>query len=165
VLLQLYETCLANARDLLEDAEALLERGSAPRAFALAFTAYEEIAKSQLVADFYHDVVTEAELEAGFRSHPMKLAYLVRVLRISALEDGRTEATIDYDIRKLSPLTALRNDALYVGYGTGYEPRLPTSAVTADQAREMIEMVEAELGQIGWAEEHGETIGSRGLFK
>jgi AbiV family abortive infection protein len=161
--LRLYYACLENARGLLGDAELLLEKGSAPRAFALAFTAYEEIGKSQVVADFFNDQVAESEFASAFRLHHLKLAYLERIVRLSA--GPLPEGTIDYDIRKLNPLTARRNDGLYVSYVEGYEPRRPAEALTADQAREMIDAAQQELESIDWAEELNGRIGSKGLFK
>ncbi len=162
-LLRLYYACLENARVLLEEAELLLKPGSAARAFALAFTAYEEIGKSQVVADFYNDQVAESEFASAFRLHHLKLAYLERVVRLSA--GTLLEGTIEYDVRKLNPLTGRRNDALYVNYVNGFEPRSPADAITRDQAQEMIDAGYEELESIARAEELNGRIGSKGLFK
>lgn len=162
-LLRLYYACLENARGLLEEAELLLQRGSVARAFALAFTAYEEIGKSQVVADFYNDQVAESEFASAFCLHALKLAYLERVVHLSG--GPFPEGTIEYDVRKLNLLTARRNDALYVNRVNGFEPQAPADIITADQAREMIDAGYKEIESIAWAEELNGRIGSKGLFK
>lgn len=54
-LLGIYNSCLENAEELIEEAELLFTHGHFPRAYALGFTAYEELGKSQIVADLFTD--------------------------------------------------------------------------------------------------------------
>lgn len=83
-VLDLYAACLSNARDLLEEAELLASHGHAPRAYFLAYTALEELGKSQVVADYFNGLVSEAEFDAAFRDHVFKAAYVNRYVQIPA---------------------------------------------------------------------------------
>jgi predicted S18 family serine protease len=56
---KLYIEAHNNAVQLIHDAETLFEKGRYPRAYSLAFTALEEIAKSQLAADVYTGLQSE----------------------------------------------------------------------------------------------------------
>jgi AbiV family abortive infection protein len=46
---------MKNARELIQESKILLNHGHHARAFCLAFTAYEEIGKGQVVADYIMD--------------------------------------------------------------------------------------------------------------
>jgi AbiV family abortive infection protein len=148
---------------LVDEAELLLAHDAAARAFALAFTALEEIGKSQLVADFFNDQVSEAEVAAAFRSHHIKLAYLDRRVRI----DGKlgSDATIEYDTAALNPLATRRHDALYVNHGAAFKPQEPSALIDPGEARDLIDTAIRELHAIEHAEELNGRIGSKGLFK
>ncbi len=67
--LDLYQKAHNNAIDLLQDAELLFERDRYSRAYALAFTALEEIAKSQLAADVYTGLIDEKEFKETCLNH------------------------------------------------------------------------------------------------
>src|SRR5260370_38066404 len=57
--LGLYHASLDNATDLLAESENLFDTEKYARAYALAFTALEEIYKSQLAADVFTALITE----------------------------------------------------------------------------------------------------------
>src|SRR5437773_11997288 len=90
-LLRLYRACLRNAGALLVEAKLLLAHRHYARAYALAFTAYEEIGKSQVVADFFEDVASKKELDDAFRAHNPKVAY---VRRMFLFDPDTSEVTV-----------------------------------------------------------------------
>lgn len=157
-LLDLYEACLGNAEDLVTEADLLLSNGHVARAYALGFTAYEEIGKSQLVADKFNDVVSGAEFAEAFRSHTLKAAYVARHVTLPS-------GTVVYDRAAVKSHYQLRSDALYVGLETGNSPRRPADAVSRDAAESVIEAVRQELESIRYAEWLNQRIGTKGLFK
>src|ERR1035438_7520299 len=71
--LALYNASLKNASELLAEAEILFEREKYARAYALAFTALEEISKSQLAADVFTGYITEVEFQKVFLKHEKKI--------------------------------------------------------------------------------------------
>ena len=76
-LCKLYSACMQNATDLLAEAELLFDHDHLSRAFALAYTGWEEVGKAQLVGDYSSQMVAEEEFEAAFRDHHLKAAYNV----------------------------------------------------------------------------------------
>jgi AbiV family abortive infection protein len=52
----------------------LFDREKYARAYALAFTALEEISKSQLAADVFTGLITDEEFQECFRDHRKKIA-------------------------------------------------------------------------------------------
>lgn len=69
LFLKLYDAPFNNAVNLITDAEILFERGRYCRAYALAFTALEEIGKSQLAADVFTDFICKKQFDGCFYSH------------------------------------------------------------------------------------------------
>ena len=107
----LYERAETNARELLQEAEILFDAGKFPRAYALAFTALEEISKSQLAADVYTGLITEEEFQRHYRDHKKKIGRM-----LWATEDAKRYLDSpegDYvDVQE--PTFANRMDAMYV---------------------------------------------------
>lgn len=161
-LLPLYSACMKNANQLTQEAQLLLDHGHHARAFCLAFTAYEEIGKAQVVADFINDCVSTEEFDAAFRSHTLKSAYVGRHVSIS--RHGR-DATLVYDEATSRDLIATRMDSLYVGRHSNGQPRPPQDTVDSDCAQKMIEAAVEEIHSIEHAEWLNQRIGSKGLFK
>jgi AbiV family abortive infection protein len=165
-LLPLYGECIWNARQLLEEAHLLLDAGRNARAFALAFTAYEEIGKSQVVADAYYGLVSTSELTDAFTRHDVKAAYLGRSVSLKLGSRGEVqEATIEYQTLDSKPLIQQRLRSLYVDSGVDYEAISPNDAITLEVAEEMLQLVHEELHAIDWAEELNGQIGTKGLWK
>src|SRR5206468_1106266 len=75
---ELYEICMANSGRLVEAAKTLEKQGFYPQAFFLALTAWEEMGKAQVVADYSEDCVSHEEFEEAFHKHSLKNAYLER---------------------------------------------------------------------------------------
>jgi AbiV family abortive infection protein len=155
-LASLYAACLGNARQLVDEAELLLEHNHVPRAYALAFTAYEEVGKSQIVADYLNDDASEREFEEAFWKHPIKAAYVERWF------DGRA---ISYDRATVQEDYQARLAALYVNCAADNSPTTPVTAITRDRARDMIDAVIEALGYIEHAEWLNGRVGTMGLFK
>ena len=165
-LLDLYSACLRNAEDLVAEAELLLSHGHHARAFALAFTAYEEIGKSQLVADRFETRVSEKEFEAAFREHALKAAYESRHVRLERVQGARGyEATIEYDEKGARPLVSARMDALYVSITGTKTPQEPRDVITPEVARRAIDGCRKQLEEIRFAEMVTERIGTASLTK
>ena len=162
-LLPLYDASMRNAAALVEQAELLLSHRHHARAFALAFTAYEEIGKAQLIADFFNDVVSEKEFEAAFQDHRLKAAYVSRVVALSL--ENLQDATIEYDRTKVADLFLKRTQALYVDRGDGMSPIIPSETIDVTLAEKAISRVKEEIHSIQFAEYLNGRIGSKGLFK
>lgn len=71
--LKLYNASLKNATELLRESEILFEKEKYARAYALAFTALEEISKSQLAADVFTGLIAEADFKKAYRDHREKI--------------------------------------------------------------------------------------------
>lgn len=162
-LLHLYEACLQNAEELLEEAQLLLDAGHAARAFALAYTGYEEVGKSQIVADHLNDVASAKEFKKAFSDHKLKAAYLQRFLALVTTQPN--EAVVQYDGQSAKALFEARKSALYVDHSPDLTPVLPSAVVSAAMASEAIEAVQGELYSIHFAEDLNGRIGTKGLFK
>ena len=70
----LLRAAVSNAKDLLADAQLLVESGSFPRAFALATLSWEELSKGQLcLLAVMLDEITPEDFWQRFRDHQGKL--------------------------------------------------------------------------------------------
>ena|SRR2546426_8289566 len=164
VLLKLYAACLHNAEQLCDDAELLFEARHFPRAYALAFTALEEIAKAHAIADYFTGVLSHSEFTNAFHKHRMKAAYLDRVVTIECLPSA--VATVEYDERAVESQVISRMRAFYVDFGVNYAPMTPCDAIDSDMAGRAIERARALLHEIIVNDEYfGHQIGTKGLWK
>jgi len=153
----LWSACLENAERLLEEAELLLEHGHFARAYALGFTAYEEVGKSQFAADWATGLVTDDVLDAAFKQHRTKVAYAAR--------HYDSEANIVYAPEDFQAHWLLRQSALYVERDANNAPIAPRTVVCEEDALDMIETVRRALDEIDHALWLNERIGTKGLFK
>jgi AbiV family abortive infection protein len=87
---QLYVTSHNNAIDLLKEAELLFANKCYSRAYSLAFTALEEISKSQLAADVYTELIPEQEFHDTYRNHRAKIERMAW-----ATEDAKRYFSVD----------------------------------------------------------------------
>jgi AbiV family abortive infection protein len=160
--LTLYRVAHNNAIDLLRDAEILFEKERYPRAYALAFTALEEIAKSQLAADVFTGFIEEKELWDCFRDHRKKIGRMAW-----ATEDAKRYLDLldgeDIEIEK--PTFAGRSDGMYVNLNNG-KVSGPLDVISRDDARGIIHTVDVALRRIHEVTEiWGHQIGSKGFMK
>lgn len=158
-LLETYDACLSNAGDLIVEAEELAQRGSFPRAYVLAFTAIEEISKSQLVADLFTGYITREKFDAVFRDHRSKIERAEwAVLWAHGVFGEIPEGAI-------RPAASKRMAALYVDVDNRLLPVTPKQSVSEQEAREMIRIAEAGLDKIRHWEAMGVQIGTKGFMK
>jgi len=73
----MYREAHNNAVQFLHEAELLFEKKNFPRAYSLAFTGLEEIAKSQLAADVVTGYIEEKVFWEYFKSHNKKIGRMV----------------------------------------------------------------------------------------
>ena len=147
---------------MLSDAELLFEHRRFATAFALAFTALEEIAKSQLAADVFTGLIEQREFQALSRDHREKIGRMDWVYG--------DEPTCYWDFGELvrmrgKPSFADRNNALYVDVD-GKRVRRPDEVIQEEQAKSMISAVRLALERI-WVTTQfwGHQIGTKGLLK
>jgi AbiV family abortive infection protein len=158
-LLETYRACLNNASDLLGEATLLVERGSFPRAYALAFTALEEISKSQLAADLFTGFIPREEFDAAFRDHKRKIKRTQWAVLFSHgdIEELPEDAII--------PIASKRMAALYVDVDDRLAPMTPRDRVSEREARELIKIVKSGIKKIRQWEAMGVQIGTKGFMK
>lgn len=151
----MYANCRRNAIDLLNEARLLYQNERYARAVAIGITAWEELGKSQIAADYYTGVVSEGTYKAAFKDHRLKTSYLARM----AIIDGTNEFKVGLNLDVGHRLEDVRQKALYVSQSSSPE------IFSKDDAEFVLERVWSHLQYIEHAEELNERIGSRGLFK
>ena len=139
--LRFWQAAEANARDLIDDAEILLERERWPRAYALAVLAYEEFGKGlmalALVAS-HPSLVTSAHLRELKNGHVRKL--------MSAYEHeamvGAPElwATVPQSRENARDVNLLKQVGFYVDFSDDGSLRVP-SKIGEDEARALVARV------------------------
>ena len=162
-VLTLYSACLKNAGELLDEADLLLKYGHAARAFFLGYTAFEELAKSQVVADYFSDQVAEAEFEAAFRDHAFKAAYISRYVQIP--EAPNEEWFIEYDKATAKVYPTERARALYVERKPDDSPQVPRDEVPRPDAERIVAAARKYLDDIVQMEYLTERIGTNSFTK
>ena len=118
VKLELKNACLQNARDLLAEAEDLIERGYYARAVFLAISSYEESLKTSLVGSWLYGFVSDAKFHRTFGRHNPKLLSQYGQLRASQNEKTGKVA-IDLVLptnrdREVEKIMQTRSNSLYV---------------------------------------------------
>jgi AbiV family abortive infection protein len=160
--IRLYRIAHNNAVDLLREAEVLFERRSYQRAYFLAFTGLEEIAKSQLSADVFTGYIDEAEFWDVFRNHKKKIGRMAWA-SLDAEHYLDLEKETYFDIEH--PTTAQRMHALYVHFENG-TVKSPKDLITEDDARAIIHTLRVAIDRIIEMTEYlGHQIGTKGFMK
>jgi len=155
----LYRACLANAEDLTDEAKTLAENGRYARAFALAFTAAEEIGKALVVADWVYGLVPEEVFRDAFVKHDVKQSHFDTIFSAAYGEPEHNSKAIREDFKR-------RLSALYVAKANDGSPLVPQDAVSEEHALQMIAQVEERLTSIISAEWlNPPLIGSKALLK
>lgn len=162
-LVALYDVCLQNARALQAEAELLLSNGFTARAFALAFTGWEETGKAQIVADFANGMASENEFDAAFRNHNLKVAYNRRQFILDPKDPARS--AIEYDETGARQLFEGRQRALYVGKTADDAPIVPDQEISRVTAERAIAALKKELDDIRVFDAMNERIGSASFLK
>ena len=162
---ELYEACMANSDSLLRSAMLLEGNGYYAQGFFLALTAWEEIGKAQVVADYSEDCVSRDEFDKAFRKHSLKMAYLSRKVELTTNGKMVTDATITYDIDRGRELAEWREHALYVSLGQGLDSFSPNSQISDKQCKNIIREVEEYTAYLRHMEHVTERIGIKSLTK
>jgi AbiV family abortive infection protein len=159
--LELYKSAHNNAVDLLAEAEILYEKEKSARAFFLAFTALEEIFKSQLAADVFTGLIDEKEFFEYYRDHKKKIRRMAW-----ATDEARRyfDKWEDSYVELEPPAISSRMNALYVSLDKR-TVQSPKQIVTAEEAKGVIRTVEAALDSIAKNEFMGYPPGTKGYMK
>jgi AbiV family abortive infection protein len=162
-LSRLYGVCLSNAEALLSEATLLFEHGHFARAYALAYTGWEEVGKAQLTGDYAYEMVSEKEFESAYSDHKTKSAYNWRqfVLNIENIDDS----SIEYDRGKANEHFAARQNALYVNKTCDLHAVSPKESISEETAKSAIDALSKELSQIRLYDSINERMGSKSFLK
>ncbi|MGA7640077.1 MAG: AbiV family abortive infection protein [Candidatus Acidiferrales bacterium] len=160
--LLLYHCAHNNAVELLEEAEILFAKGAFPRAYALAFTALEEIAKSQLAADVFTGHITEDEFHDHYRDHKKKIGRMAWATEDARRYlDGPEGDYVDVEV----PTFSNRMDAMYVSINNG-NVKTPADVIDSKAAQGIIHTVKVAFERIfEMTEFWGHQIGTKGFMK
>ena len=167
--LEIYKSAHNNAADLLKEAELLFAHKCFSRAYALAFTALEEISKSQFAADVFTGLRTKEDFEKFYKNHKHKING-VEWVHFDANSYPYNLKWIGPDIDDLErinpqkPNFRKRLESLYVGIDLDRITK-PEEQVTQEDAKEMIRLVEVALERILAVEFDGNQIGTKGFMK
>jgi AbiV family abortive infection protein len=162
-LLDLYNACLKNAEALLTEADLLFKNGHYARAFALAHTGWEETGKSQIVADYLNQMVSEEEFEAAFKDHKLKSAYNWRKFIFNP--ENTSDSTIEYDRSNAAAALQKRHASLYVEKLNDFTPVVPDRQVSMEEAGAVIKALQKELNNIRLYDSVNERVGSESFLK
>ena len=173
VFLELYNAGNKNAADLLESANILCDRKHHAQAYVLAYTALEEISKSQFAADVFTRLRSEDEFKKSYRAHENKIA------NVGWAHQDANNYPHKYkwvgpdmeDVEEINPdkpLFSKRQAALYVDidFKKGSVSN-PSDVISEKDARDIIHIVEVALERI-WeitGEFGGMQIGTKGFMK
>ena len=165
-----YRLAHNNATDLLHDAKILFENRSYARAYFLAYSALEEIAKSQKAADVYTRFTSQNEFTFLFSNHRKKIG-AVQWAHLDANEYPNNSIWLGPDVDDAEPISPKeplwkkRQQSLYVDI---YDNKAvyPKDEITDTDAKEIIHIVDVALHRI-WevTEYYGHQIGTKGFMK
>jgi AbiV family abortive infection protein len=160
--LELYRTAHNNAVDLLAEAELLFANKKYARAYFLAFTGLEEIAKSQLAADVFTGFIEEETFWKYFKDHKRKIK---RMAWASTDAERYLDLELETYLEIERPTIAGRMNALYVHF-EGEKIKGPDDHLTEDDARSIIHTLRVAIDRIIEVSEFwGEQIGTKGFMK
>ncbi|MCA1579131.1 MAG: AbiV family abortive infection protein [Acidobacteria bacterium] len=158
---KVYSKAHNNAVDLLSDAELLDQMNKFARAYFLAFTGLEEIAKSQLAADVYTGFLSEQEFWDCFKSHKKKINRLAW-----ASEDARhyLDSNTEEYVEVSHPQEITRMNSLYVDISSG-KVITPNERVTSKDSSSIIHTLRVAIDRISDVEQRQGRIGTKGFMK
>jgi len=173
VFLKTYNAGNNNASDLLKAARILCSSGHFPQAYLLAYSALEEISKSQFAADVFTQLRSEDEFTAFYRAHEDKIANIAWAHHDASNSPHKYKwvgPDMD-DVEEMSPdapLFSKRQAALYVDVNFAARTVSSPSEVIAEKdARDIIHVAEVALERV-WetsGEFGGMQIGTKGFMK
>jgi AbiV family abortive infection protein len=173
IFLEIYNAGNKNAYNLLKSANLLCSKGHFSQAYFLAYTALEEISKSQFSADVFTGLRTETEFRKFYRAHNDKIANIGWAHYDASSHPHKYKwvgPDMD-DVEEMNPdkpLFSKRQSALYVDadFKKGTIAK-PSDVITEKDTRDIIHIVEVALERI-WevtGEFGGNQIGTKGFMK
>ncbi len=171
--LEIYRTAHNNAANLLREAGLLFDHKYFARAYTLAFTALEEISKSQFSADVFTGLCNGEDFNKFYRDHKEKIGRVAWAhLDANSYPHNMKWVGPDIDdverINPQEPDFQKRLDALYVGVDFQSQKIIkPEEQISESDAKEVIRIVEVALERI-WevsGEFGGNQIGTKGFMK
>lgn len=158
----MYREAHNNAVRFLDEAEVLFERKNFARAYFLAFTGLEEIAKSQLAADVLTGYIEEKVFWEYFKNHKKKIGRMVWAsLDAEQYLDLEQETYLKID----HLTTAERMNALYSHFDQG-KVVTPKDLFNEDKSRAIIHTLRVAIDRIIEMTEYwGHQIGTKGFMK
>lgn len=169
---KIYLAAHNNAIKLLAESRLLFEHNHFSRAYALAFTALEEISKSQFAADVFTGLCKEADFNKFYKNHKSK----IRRATWAHLDANSYPYCVKWigpdvnDTERIYPQEPdfqKRQNALYVGIDFQNRKIItPNEQISEKDAEEMIHIVEVAFDRI-WevTEWYGNQIGTKGFLK
>lgn len=173
IFLEIYNQGNKNAYDLRDAANVLCEKGHYAQAYVLAYTALEEISKSQFAADVFTGLRTEKEFQDFYRKHNAKIAN-VGWAHYDASSFPHKYKWVGPDMDDVEvmnpdePIFSKRQAALYVDVDFAHQKTSkPSDVIHEKDSRDIIHIVEVALHRI-WevtGEFGGNQIGTKGFMK
>ena len=160
----IYISAHNNAISLLRESNMLYNNKDYSRSYFLAFTALEELSKSQLAADVYTDFITEKYFFQCFRHHNKKIER-IDWSYLDATEQSPNEFW-EY-IETYKPEINKRMESLYVGLNESKDKIIcPNDSISKEDSESIINIVESAIHKITVKTEYsGEQIGTKGFMK
>ena len=169
--LGIYHAAHKNAVNLLKEAKLLFDNDHYARAYALAYTALEEIAKSQLAADVFTEFSKEEEFLKKYTDHKSKIGRM-KWAHLDASSFPYNEIWIGPDkddtkkMKPKEPLWVKRQMSLYVDIDEKSNILAPINSITDSDTADIIHVVETALERIWEVTEYwGHHIGTKGFMK
>jgi AbiV family abortive infection protein len=161
----LYLKAHNNAVDLLSEAEILLKTYHYARSYFLAFTALEELSKSQAAADVYTGLLDEDNFLKIYTFHNKKMDRI----QWATLDANEYPNNIHPETGKIfhvtKPKSKKRENSLYTSINL-QAVKTPKESISRSDVEEMIHTVNTALRQIMlMTEYYGHQIGTKGFTK
>ncbi|KKP32064.1 MAG: hypothetical protein A2312_02550 [Candidatus Staskawiczbacteria bacterium RIFOXYB2_FULL_32_9] len=169
--LKIYQEAHNNAAELLKEAEILFDNECYSRSYFLAFTALEEISKSQFAADVSTGYSKEKVFLRFYTNHKYKIKgmswahYDANTSPHNLVWVGPDRDDVER-VKANEPLFEKRNNSLYVGIINNYI-KLPKKEILGPDAKEIIHIANVAFQRIWEAsgEFGGNQIGTKGFMK
>lgn len=169
--LEIYKKSNTNAWSLLESAKVLFERGHYPQSYVMAYSALEEISKSQFSADVFTNFRKEEDFASFYRDHNKKIENIMWAHNDASNRLKWIGPDLD-DVIEMNPDTPLfqkRNSALYVDIDFPSEKVIePKEKIAKKEAEDIIHIVDTAIERI-WEVSNDEfgtgRIGTKAFLK
>lgn len=161
--LEMYRAAYSNAVELLFEAELLFQHKKYARAYFLAFTGLEEVAKSQLAADVVTGFIPEEQFWRYFKDHKKKIGRMEW-----ASEDAGEYLDLEQEtyLEIEAPNVSGRMNSLYAHFEGATVIKRPVDDFAEGDARGIVHTLRVAIERIIEVEEFwGHQIGTKGFMK